>query len=670
EEAIDQLECDRLVLQFRDQTPDEAKLLAVKAPPAADPAAVRPQTAGKDRKLQTVTATGEKVILISQSQKLQAFGNYLYHDADARRAVITGEKEMIAVQDNTTIHARSLILDQAETRGVRKLTADGPDGWMEIVDADKPTETGDPELTVRWQERLTMVTLDDGVTKMVTITKDVELENKKDALRCDLLKVWLKPQDGGGATATASQMKPVQVDARGHVEAGSKDMTISTESLVMHIRYREKAGPGIPPVAEGVLAPVVGVASAADVAAPPALAAKTAPPSTKDPTATPPAKLRGLPVGDKPTPAATIGAPVVRAKPADAPPAGAAADENPAMDVKARYVAVVVERDGEASHLDRAWADGEVLVVQAPRNPKEDPVEIVGHQLEFRRKPVGDYLKVYGSDDRWASVKTTEMTLVGKREVVLDEISNAVAAAGRGHLYMHVESELTGKKADQKKPVRIDFNDAMDFDGKVASFEGGVKAKQENSQIESATMDVTLENRMIFRDARIKRAAGDRKPPARIAIIDCDKDVVVFEDLRDPAGAFLRTTTTYGSSMHFNNLDRTARVQGPGSLHVVERAEAKKDENGKLKKPDHNFDLTRVQFLTEMRVDNAREQAQFFDDVDILHAPIMRLDEEIDPDRLPADGMTVKANDNAVMGVTKRADGKNYRDFQAVGNVR
>ncbi len=78
-DSIDQLEADQLLLQF-------GKNVAKTESPA--PPAAGDKKDSSELKIEHVVATGGKVILLSEAQKLEAVGNFLQFDAADRRVTL------------------------------------------------------------------------------------------------------------------------------------------------------------------------------------------------------------------------------------------------------------------------------------------------------------------------------------------------------------------------------------------------------------------------------------------------------------------------------------------------------------------------------------------------------------------------------------------------------
>ncbi|MFO0946632.1 MAG: hypothetical protein U1D30_11900 [Planctomycetota bacterium] len=676
-ETFDQQESDKLVLQFREKTTEERAQETARNNLGAETPSGPVHSTGRSLKLQNVTATGKQVILLSDSEHLQATGNYLFYDADTRRAELRSDQELVAVHDNAIIHGRSLVIEQGEGKDVRNFIADGPNGWLEVLEeGEGKAEARKAELKIKWEGRLTMESKPGSDSRVVNITDNVELEdNRGGALKSDVLKVWLVPaqgEDGGqdGNTARRNQRKlePIKLEALGNVSAHSPDLAVVTEMLSMDIVKRKE----LPPTAS-IRGPETGPLQTL-AAKPPAVLpppdGASAPPASKESTPginfTKAVPNPHSPIAPKASPALIPAKPPVAATPAPNPQPEERKEEP--LDVRAKRVAVVVERIGSKSRPIRAWADGDVLVTQDPSKPDQEPLEVRGQTLQFERKPDGDVMKVEGSDRRMASVKSADATIAARNQIHFDEIKNRVTVSGPGHIIRASDNDLNGQKLEKPQMLRIDWERSMDFDGKVANFEGGVKAQQGTQEIYCQNMDVAFRDRINFHEARQKKNIKGTKK-TEIETVDCDKDVIVYNVEREQDDS-VRYTTMRVSELRYDAIYRTTVATGPGVVQVIDTNKPKTDENGKVKPPPAPYQLTKVSFLGRMRGDQGNMTAKFFENVHIVHAPIQQVDEVINEDKLPADGIVVDAADEAIVAVRTMADGTKQRDFQSKGDVR
>lgn len=620
EPTVDQLESDALTLRFERAS--------------APPKDTTPKDTAQEGSLRIrqAIATGEEVILVSDSQSLQATGNYLEYDAASRRVVLRGEQEMIAVLSNAVIHARSLVVDHDETDDVRQMVADGPNGWMELASeargnpaASEPTTPEvSPKLTVRWQGRLQLNKLPDSEQQLVHITGSVELDHDKGALKSDQLKVYLVPIQKADVAAngrSGRRFEPIKLEAEGNVSADAAAYAVVTETLlldILHPRQELKA----PPVNDAT-------AAAAPVEKP-AIAEAPPQPSPVAQEASPPAE----------------------------------STENPLV-IHALRVSIVVEKLGSQSRPVSAWAEGKVRVTQSPKDPLDRPLQIQGEQMEYKRKVAGDVIAVSGSEGNRACIQSTDMYLEGRHRIVMDEGANRVDVGGPGILRLEARNTLTGRKTVDKEPVHIDWNKSMTFDGKIAFFEGDVKARQTDAEVRCQSLQATFDKRMDFRQSKEGRASDKSKDKAVIEYADCDVDVQVLDRVIED-GKVKQQMRITAPELRFDNIEGTVSVSGPGNVTIVEPSGSNAESaNG----PPLPFQVSMIDFAERMLGNRNNKVVKFYGGVHIVHSPVRDPAEPIHEDKLHEAGFIVNSG-RAEMGESQSPQGQRYRLFTAQENVK
>ena len=397
EGPIDSLFCDDLTLVFRE---DPARGLGQDASTSTASGKGR---VGRKESLKKVVATGASVELMSKSQALDVVGRHLEYDADTRRSVIKGlvqpdgREEMVAHYKNASIYARALeIVQSSQQGGIGTVIADGPNGRLEIVDADrKPNETGRSK--VSWQQRLTLSGDEDSDLRVVHITGGVELEHDYGSLLCNDLRVWLVPR-------SSKRLEPVKVEAKDNVSLDSDAMQVNTELLSMTILYPSPATPV---------------------------------------TATAPAEREPSPDHERPSP-------LLRS----AQPRDDSADRaKEPIDARASSVSVIVERSGTQTEVLQAWAEGEVLIRQSSSDPARSPFEIRGQKLTLQRKPTGDVATVQGSGNRPAAIESADFVTGCEGDIQLDETNNTINIVGPGYIVRESVTDLIGKGTAQPPAI-------------------------------------------------------------------------------------------------------------------------------------------------------------------------------------------------------------------------
>src|SRR5205823_4332010 len=148
------------------------------------------RTVNEDRSVQleieNAHATGKEVVLKSDAEILEAYGNDFFYDARTKQSILKGEPEMWALKEGNEIHALELRL--VDQKGAQQVTAIGP-GRIDMLDK----ATGKRPLHARWKE--TLISSKDGAYDLFVFTTDAAFldDEHNQKLQGDVLKVWLEP---------------------------------------------------------------------------------------------------------------------------------------------------------------------------------------------------------------------------------------------------------------------------------------------------------------------------------------------------------------------------------------------------------------------------------------------------------------------------------------------
>jgi lipopolysaccharide export system protein LptA len=634
-DSVDQLEADQLLLQF-------GKNVAKTDSPA--PPSTGDKKESSELKIDHVVATGGKVILLSEAQKLEAVGNFLQFDAADRRVTLRGEQEMIAVQNNAVIHARGLVIEQDDQSDPKRIVAEGPHGWMELNESSSPAAGAKPKpLHIHWQDKLVMDKKPEVDNFAFQITGSVEVQHDQWALTCQKLKGLLVPVEGTTADATRRRrLEPIKLEAEGSVSFHSPQAVSVSETLLMDILNKREPEPPRVLAAREASPPKVTPDPDASQSQPKPPLPATLPTDQAKPVAA---------QSNEPPPAVIVASPAK-------PPAG------PPVSIEARTVALVIERVGSESRPVSAWAEGSVKVSQPPKNPGDRPLEVVCNQLEFQRQSDGDIMSVRGTEDAFAEIRTSDMVLAAKHRILMNESANKIDIAGPGFLTMKTSNSLNGEASAQPMPIRVDWQEMMNFDGKIAYFEGKVIAKQENNELHSRTMEVTFDQRIHFRSRRMPEEGESSKKPT-IENVFAEGSVEAYSREKKGDG-LIRQSRLISDQIRFDNVEGTVTIDGQGSVTIVEPNPPKKKSNAP---PPLPFRVTFVEFADRLTGGQTSQTVKFFGNVNILHLPVNDPSAEINRDALPPEGFEIVAR-SAEMSQSQGQQGQKYRLFSARDNVK
>ncbi len=609
---FDQLDCDRLELQFHRKKPGEAK----------------PAKPGEDHsvelEIETAHALGREVVLTSDSEVLNVSqANDFFYDARTKSSRIKGEAGVVVCKDGHDLEARELQIEDHPTG--RRLTALGP-GTIGLLDK----ATRKRSLTAHWNDKL--LSSKDGEQDLLVLTGDANFNDEEHGqyLSGDELKVWLeanpKTQAKPGDTGQNAR-RPQRVEATGHVLTRSREMAIhDTDKLILTF----KDGPP-----RATLTP----------------AARPAPAS--------PGPVTRLPEPNRP---GAVTPPLGASVPGPAP------DNKPArpIDLSAHLVeARVLRMEDGKNELDRLWTEGVVRVHQAPEKPDEKGLDIKGDTLELTKQADGNRLVVTGD---LAELQIDKLFIRGP-QVHIDQSENKAWVNGVGAMTMRSNRSFQGNALDHEVDMTVYWNKSMLFHGDNAEFTGSVQAEQENARLACQALQVTLDRPVSLKEGQ---KSGS---PAKVDKMVCDRSVRV-EDTDYQNGKIVKYQRLDCRELIVNNLDGTAHAIGPGLVRIHQRGDAGPQvtlgqpapTSPSQAKKDQEMKLTLVRFTGKMWADNQSHTATFYENIETIHLPTEDRELDPDPDHLPYEAVFLRCTDR--LKVYNRAEnGKSNQQLEALGRV-
>src|SRR5262249_19048210 len=109
-------------------------------------------------------------------------------------------------------------------------------------------------------------------------------------------------------------------------------------------------------------------------------------------------------------------------------------------------------------------------------------------------------------------------------QIVFDQIENVAVVDGEGNMKMWTASTLNGEPRPNPVPIKIFWNDRMEFKGTFVQFQGSVQATQEGTRVLCPRMDVALDRvvslkRLPKDGATAKPTAGPASPDEQAKIL-------------------------------------------------------------------------------------------------------------------------------------------------------
>jgi hypothetical protein len=614
----DQMDCEHLELQFRHKTPPAAPTTkdAAKPPPAND--------RGSNLEIETVHATGKKVVLVSDQDVLTAWVTDFFYNAITHQTTLKGDPKINPVHVNNKTFGLWILkegneiygneLELTNQKGSQSASARGP-GCIRLLDKT----TGNRPLQASWNESFSW--LPDGKQEIMTLVGNGVFYDDEHAqyLQADTLKVWLQPAEASAPTngsqpPVQNSRKPRKVEATGHVLAKSPDMKVhDSESLIVHF--------------------------------------KDAPPGKGDPAPAPTTK-KSEPIGGISIPGVADTKPPAQG----AAPAAPAKPANP-IDLSAQSVEVVVLRGNDKNELDELRCYKDVHVIQAPATPEEKGIDITGDKLHLKHLLEGNQLVVTGD---LAQLRLDKIFIVGP-VVNIDQAANKAYVNGIGAMQMESQSDFQGNPLKKPVPLTIHWNKSMMFNGPDAEFHGGIQATQENAHLMCQVLQVYFDKPVNLKEgnkgadaAKVKHLVCDQK--VSLHDVTYENNVVVKDQFMSCHELAVDNEANRALAKGPNGI---VRIYQPGASDVgpagtqVGRADPKPAD----KKPEE-MKLTYVSYNGLMWTDNNQRVAKFSDQVKLLNFPTKNANVAVNLDKmvdnLPDDAVYLEA-DNLV--VSDRPEG-------------
>ena len=483
-----------------------------------------------DLEIKSIKATGETVVMTSDSEKLHATCTELTHDAEAHVTVLKGSpaQPVQAVKDGNLIRGSEMHLfgDGKEITQGHVLGA----GSVGLGDLDPKTgeyhKAGHlvrpPGVRPGAGRRRTSRLIDvltflgkDGTRSVFRDTSGGQLQQ----IEAMTLKVCAqagrpgRPEEGpegpgqeagrqegrgeegagqGGRDrgrpadpAGGDRGRPVRVPRLGH-----QARRLLGRAVPGRGRVHQAAGRA-DPNAKDPKAPAKGPAAAkADLPAPRVVDPKAEPaPKTKD------------------------DATAKEESKKDAPP------EKKPIVVSAKTIRAWVNRDPKnRNELDRVIAKGEVQAHQDPATKDELGTDIAGTEVDMKAYKEGNVLKVVGVEganeqgDQWGVVRFDKLTMFGF-DIVVSQRDNTSNVTGRGSMEIISGTDMEGKKLEKPSTMTIYWKHKMDFLGtdKLIYYHGAVQGYQEDSRLKCEWMQVLLD-RPVYLNQDLKPKTPAKKP--------------------------------------------------------------------------------------------------------------------------------------------------------------
>ena len=657
----DRLTCDVLSIFFTRPSPTAAA--ATKG---------KPNAPGFDLTPARFEAQGSPAVLTAPMKRVEARAQHLEYNLINKQVFLEDPREVALRADRDEIHTPSLryVPGPPDHPNMFQLLSGGP-GWLRGEMADRPGE----ELEARWQTRLDVRPQDQY--QVVSLTGGAAIRFQAMG-QLDAREIHFRLRESPAAAAADGKpsaqpgFQPDQLFALGSVVGNSPRFSCKAEER-LDVWFASAL-----PSARGATA-----IGDSDSAVPPyPIAARTTPIGNmpRESGSYPPNPINP---GQA---AAASPAPYI---PSTAVPqvAGYAAGDAPGapqshMEVSGRLLeAHVTLRDRQQGDLTEVTVTDRVQLRETQtEHPADLPLIVTGDSLHAidanlpRAK-----VTVVGKP---AHMEGRGMNLTGPT-IAIDRGANRLTMDGAGNLERTLDRDLENRPLSHPGKLRVDWQKAMTFDGRIAHFQDAVKVRGETQELDTGSMDVSLEHRISFSENQTQQ-------PATIEKIHCGEGVVIVNQSFDN-GRQASFDRIWVKDLDMDNITGEFRASGPGRVISVRRGSGNgfnfpgvplAGESGVPARPAafvpgqpaaaaplECLDLT---FMKSITGNKNRKEMTFHGQVRAAHAPAQswntKLDDD-DPNKLGPQAFVLHSENLEVDDMTPVGGGSSNMEFQARDNV-
>jgi hypothetical protein len=331
----------------------------------------------------------------------------------------------------------------------------------------------------------------------------------------------------------------------------------------------------------------------------------------------------------------------------------AAAPRQP-LDLKSQRMLATVFRDRidpARLVLSDMTAEGTVNVSQSvSADPRQPPMTMTGHILTVKNvSPIQQLVKLQGvpatANNRGVLAQIQSGAAHVEGPVIdLDRRANTLAVTGAGVLEYPMRTSLEGQPLERPQLLRVQWLEALKFDGKTADFFEKVEASLDQTTMRCNAMHVTLVKPIRFDSPDLKNNNAQNMQLARIF---CENRVEVVTCEYQKNVVISRGSGRLGQ-FAIDNVSGKTEAQGPGffmrwTLGQERPGAPAAGANRTPKKAPQRaaaagWTYSRIDFQGRMKGNIQERTATFEDHVEMIYGPVLHATDRIDVDNLPEGG--------------------------------
>jgi hypothetical protein len=309
------------------------------------------------------------------------------------------------------------------------------------------------------------------------------------------------------------------------------------------------------------------------------------------------------------------------------------------FDVEGRQLQARVLMHGDQSEVVELIVKGAVRMRETQTAAAEErPVLVIGDQVQMIdvNKPCTAVM-VTGEK---AHFEGRGMSLDGSN-INLNRGTNRLWVDGPGQMDLPMDKDLDGHPLDHPATVQVQWQRKMNFDGCTARFEESVTASMPNRQLRTETLDVTLQQPIVFADA-------NNRPPPQVSQLQSSGGVALEGRTFDERGP-QSIESFQAPDLTVNMLSGRTHAGGPGWLTTIRRGSVDPLQSGAAGPPaaappaappgdPNQLTYLNVAYQGSIEGNIRSREMTFLDHVAAVYGPVDSWDAALDPNNLKSLG--------------------------------
>jgi lipopolysaccharide export system protein LptA len=574
----DQILCDVLAVYFSQRSKEKTG--------AAMPATAK-EPGLLDLVAERIEARGNPVEVLAPSQSVRGIGQRLEYDLLAKSMLLEGGQDMMLQQGANEIHARSVLYrpDPDPTRPMGRVLSQGP-GWLRgqpPSPSGQPSPPTDPPFEAIWKGELRVEP--DGQNQLIALRGGAQVTYRVIG-QLAAQEIFLRLVEGPSKSPSQQvPWRPSRLQANKDVSIDSAQLIGQVQELQVWFDEADKAG-----------------ASPSGAAAALTLQPRSISRSPQLPS------------------------------PQAAPPSRGARQQR--FEVVGRLLQVnVLLHDREASVTQLRIVDDVRVSETQTEQPGDPPVKIRGDRLE-----------VVDADKLQAAVSVTGQPArfegrglgIRGRQINLNRGTNQLWIDGNGRMDLPLPADPEEKPRAAPGELTVEWQRGMEFDGRMASFQGSVVAiaskQQSRTEVRTETMDVRMQQAIRFTESSMPQ-----RP--QVEQVVCRGGVTLQHRVLDLQQQLASNNHMQVSDARINLLNGEL-LAGPGWLNSVRRGNPDDSSGDPIaaaigaspaaaaspSTASNQLNCLHIQFQESLKGNLWRRELVFKDQVRITYAPVASWD--------------------------------------------